>query len=554
MKQTLLLFATALITAAALAQPVIKNQKVYGGINQDYFSTMCMANDSGIVFAGSSLSLKSGNKTSSNKGDLDYWIIKQDKNGVKQWERDFGGNGYDRLADIKPTSDSGFIVVGTSNSNASGSKTADSKGDIDYWIIKLDANGNKQWDKTIGGSLADDAQYIIQTSDGGYLVAGLSMSDSTGDKTENNINIGETWRNNDVWIVKLDASGNKQWDNTIGGTADEGQRIRYQNHEGATRRKLVCKQTAEGGFLIATTSQSNISGDKTADRHDGYCDYWVVKTDVNGTVLWDKTIGGDGEEYLSAMDIAPDGSFLIGGYSWSNASFEKTEGKKVSDFWIVKLSSAGSIQWDKTIGGGAEDILQDIQYTSDGGFILAGNSTSGKSGDKTTPSQGGNDYWIVKINSTGDKEWNKSIGGTHDDVCYGVVAYKPNEYYLGGQSYSPISGDKKVDSIGGWDYWTMRLIYNPVNAALTTAPIASSKLSTEPDAKSFLLYPNPATTVLHIQNMGKATFVLSDQSGRRLLTKTINGNSDLNVAAIPAGTYYLSNTTTGTTQKVVITK
>jgi len=555
----LLLFSVALIATAALAQPVLRGQRTYGGSNTDLLYQMCFSKDGGLVLAGSSSSGISGNKTTAGKGSADYWIIKLGKIGKKKWESTIGGSDSDSLTDIKATTDGGYILAGWSISPASGDKTEGLKGNGgDYWVVKVDKLGNIQWNKTIGGSEDDDAQSVIQTADGGYLVAGNSMSGISGDKTGKNINGGPfLWNTYDIWLVKLDKNGNIQWDKTIGGTADEGWIYHiYDPHQGSNRRRLVCKAAPDGGYVIGTSSNSNISGNKTENSYGGTPDYWVVKTDANGNVLWDKTIGGSGEDYLSALDIATDGSILAGGYSWSDASGDKTQGKRSSDYWIVKLSSAGAILWDKTIGGGAIDILQEIQHTSDGGFILAGNSTSGKSYDKTDHHLGENDYWIVKINSTGAIEWNRTFGGSGNDVPYAVLESKPNVYYIGGYSDSPVSDSKTAGLHGNPDYWVLKLIYYPATAEVTSDVITGNKLSSNKAAniKSFLVYPNPATTVLHVQNIGKATFMLTNQSGKSVLTKTINGSADINVANLPAGIYYLTNTATKVTQKVVITK
>ncbi|TKK65545.1 T9SS type A sorting domain-containing protein [Ilyomonas limi] len=561
MKKTVLLFATALTATAALAQPNLRAQKTYGSSGTDLLYQMCFSKEEGMVVAGSSASGISGNKTVAAKGGLDFWIIKLGKTGNVKWERSIGGSADDRLTDIKPTTDSGYILAGWSISPASGDKTENPKGNGgDYWVVKVDKHGNIQWNKTIGGSEDDDAQAILQTGDGGYLVAGISMSGISGNKTGKNINGGPLlWNTYDIWLVKLDKDGNIQWDKTIGGTADEGMIYHiYTPQQGSNRRKLACRQAPDGGFVIATSSNSNKSANKTENSYGGSPDYWVLKTDAQGNVLWDKTIGGSGEDYVSALDIADDGSILVGGYSWSDPSGNKTQDHRNSDYWIVKLSGTGTLLWDKTIGSGSDDILQEIQHTSDGGFILAGNSTSGRAYDKSEPRLGENDYWIVKLNSNGAIEWNRTFGGTGNDVPYAVLEDQdePNVYYIGGYSASPVSGNKTADAYGDPDYWVIKLMYHTATSESTNDITTSNKLSGNETANntSFRIYPNPVTTVLHIQNSGKATYVLTNQAGKAVLTKTINGNGDINLANLTAGIYYLTNTATKTTQKVVITR
>src|SRR6478752_4976609 len=218
--------------------------------------------------------------------------------------------------------------------------------------------------------------------------------------------------------------------------------------------------TNDGGMVAGGYSYSNISGEKTADSwgRNGTPDYWIVKYNAAGNVLWDKTIGGYGDDNLRSLQQTTDGGYILGGYSQSNAGGNKTENNKgLNDYWIVKIDAVGNIQWDKTIGGSSWDYLAAIKQTADGGYIVGGNSDSQISGDKTQNSKGDLDYWVVKLNSSGNIEWDKTVGGAGREIFSELVQTTDGGYLLAGTSLSNISGDKTDNSRGGSDYWVLKL-------------------------------------------------------------------------------------------------
>jgi hypothetical protein len=324
-------------------------------------------------------------------------VVKLDAAGNKEWDRTFGGSESDNLSSLQQTSDGGYILGGYSNSPFSGDKTEASRGGFDYWVVKLDAAGNKEWDRTFGGSESDNLSSLQQTSDGGYILGGSSFSGINGEKTEANkggcvevINCPS-----DYWVVKLNAAGNKEWDKTFGGSDSD--------------ELYSLQQTSDGGYILGGSSASPISGDKTeAPRgtgwhgSPGWYDYWVVKLDAAGNKEWDRTFGGElGQEppeALSSLQQTNDGGYILGGTSDSPISGDKTEASRgLTDYWVVKLNAAGNKEWDRTFGGSESDNLSSLQQTSDGGYILGGTSASPISGEKTEASKGGSDYWVVKL-------------------------------------------------------------------------------------------------------------------------------------------------------------
>jgi len=216
--------------------------------------------------------------------------------------------------------------------------------------------------------------------------------------------------------------------------------------------------TNDGGIIVGGYSNSGISGEKTK-KSRGVYDYWVVKLNKHQKIQWNKTIGGSSLDELTAVQQTSDGGYILGGFSNSKISGEKTQATRGGyDYWIVKLDSSGSIEWDKTIGGNSDDELNSLQQTSDGGYILGGYSASDVSGEKTQISRGGGyDYWIVKVDNLGNIQWDKTIGGNSDDELYSLQQTSDGGYILGGTSYSGISGEKSQRSRGVTDYWIVKV-------------------------------------------------------------------------------------------------
>ncbi len=415
--------------------------KRFGGIDEDWLYTVKQTADGGYILGGESASGISGDKTEDSRGENDYWVVKIDANGIKQWDKRFGGNGYDEFLDLQITSDGGYILWGQSPSNKGGDKTEDSIGGLDFWVVKIDANGSKQWDKTFGGDDYDAIITLEQTSDGGYILGGESSSDISGNKTDSNRG-GE-----DFWVIKIDASGTKQWDKSFGGSGED-----YFE---------ALKKTNDGGYILWGISQSGISGDKS-ESNRGSSDYWVVKIDENGIKEWDKSFGGSSFDnnlgVNTSLQITSDGGYILGGNSDSGISGDKTEESRgLNDFWVVKINANGTKEWDKSLGGNMDDYIESIMQTYDGGYIIAGLSLSGISGDKTESNWGFGDYWIVKINANGTKEWDKRFGGSNSETLLSFLETNDDGYILAGGSLSGISGDKSENNRGGNDYWVVKL-------------------------------------------------------------------------------------------------
>ncbi len=362
----------------------IQWQNTIGGSGNDLPYVIIPTTDGGYLCGGSSDSPISGDKTEDTLGVSDIWLVKLDGSGNIQWQQVIGGNKADHLYDIKITPDGGFILAASSGSDISGDKTEPCQGLTDFWVLKIDAVGNIQWQNTIGGSLNDYLYSIDLTSDGGYLLGGTSNSPVSGDKTAPRYDIGF----GDMWVVKLDANGNILWQQTMGG--DETDQLR------------TVIETEDLGVLCAGASRSDISGNKTENSVGaaGNFDMWVVKLDGNGQLQWQNTIGGDGSEFLEFAVNTPDNTYLLGGHSSSGISGDKTEVNMAGDYWVLLIDGEGNILWQNTIGGSYGDQAIAAAFSHSKGLLIGGLSYSGISGDKTEPNQGPGwpDFWLVNLN------------------------------------------------------------------------------------------------------------------------------------------------------------
>jgi uncharacterized repeat protein (TIGR01451 family) len=345
---------------------------------------------------------------------------------VIEWQKSLGGSLPDFANSIQQTTDGGYIVAGSSRSN-----DGDVTGNIgaqDFWVVKLDASGNISWQKSLGGSTNDILNSIQQTTDGGYIVAGQSNSN---DEDVTGFN-GGVW---DYWVVKLDAVGNITWQTALGGSeSDVAESI---------------QQTTDGGYIVTGWSASN-NGDVTGGN--GSFDFWVVKLDISGNISWQKTFGGSGFDVANSIQQTTDGGYIVAGYSQS-IDGDVTGNNGGQDFWVVKLDATGNITWQKALGGSGNEVAYSIQQTTDGGYIVAGHSSS-NDGD-VTGNNGGNDNWVVKLDATGNITWQKSLGGTGIDEAESIQQTADGGYIVAGTSDSN-DGDVTGNN-GAQDFWVVNL-------------------------------------------------------------------------------------------------
>ncbi len=395
--------------------------RTFGGTGEEIPKTVIKTADGGYLVAGSSESNTSGEKSEDSRGGMDYWIVKLDELGNKQWDKTLGGSGEDMCQGAVEVSGGGYLVYGGSNSSAEGDRTVGGKGSEDVWVVRVDADGDKLWDKAYGGEGNENCSDVIACKGGGFILGARTGDISGGDIS------GEPKGDHDFWVLKIDANGNKIWDKRYGGSGWDG-----------LARIL---ETTDGGYLLGGHSQSNISGDKSENAF-GKADFWVIKIDADGTKVWDKTLGGTEDEWLSALAPAEDGGFLVTGSSESNATGNKSENSLgYFDFWAVRIDENGNKIWDRTIGANGSESNKDTIRSDDGGHVLLGR------GDK-------DDFWAIKINEDGDRVWDKIYGGEGSYSGESIVANSAGGFVLAGKSWS-WSNDKLEANRGNYDYWVI---------------------------------------------------------------------------------------------------
>ncbi|MBM4197753.1 MAG: hypothetical protein FJ197_11805 [Gammaproteobacteria bacterium] len=303
------------------------------------------------------------------------------------WARTFGGRAGDWSYAMTGTRDGGLAAAGRTESKGAGRE--------DAWVVRLDGSGEKLWDRAYGGAAADRARAIIETRDGGLLVAGATESKGAGEF--------------DAWILKLDARGELLWDRHYGGP-------------GADWASAVV-ETRDGRYAIAAYTQDTLA---TA------FDAWVLMLDARGELLWERRFGGAAEEWASAITETRDGLLAVAGHT-------ESKGAGSADAWVLVLDAAGSLLWERTFGGSERDYASAIAATADGGVVVAG----------PTSSQGAGlvDAWLLRLDRQGDLRWDRTFGGKADDWPRAVLERADGGYALSGYTMS--------QGAGQYDMWLL---------------------------------------------------------------------------------------------------
>jgi len=371
--------------------------KVFGGIGYETGFKIKALSDGNYLLIFDSASGIENEKTAPNKGGLDIWIIKIDANGNIIWDKTYGSNATEYVTDLIPTSDGGSIIGSIISTNAStvtanGDRSQNGRGDHDLWFIKIDANGNKVWDKTFGGSGTEIGGYLLKAIDNsGYYTWGYTnTSNISGSDLTTPARNGT-----DAWLIKFDNNGNKIFDKVYsGGNLFSG--------ASSTEQFTDMVALSDGNYLLSAYS-NNHSGNEKTENSLGGSDHWLIKITPSGTVISDKTYGSEGiTDDARKLLLRTDGTILIAGNLSGNfENHSKQEIKGLNDGLIYAIDANLNFLWSKRIGGsvnpttGVNELFYGLIPDINDSFIVVGHSGESK-GDRAE-SFGENDGWIVKM-------------------------------------------------------------------------------------------------------------------------------------------------------------
>ena len=454
-----------------------------------------------------------------NNGLSDYWVTKIDSNGMREWERNYGGSSYEdyfttQYNDILTlTADGGFIFAGTSVSNDGDINNP--KGGFDFWVVKCNMEGEIIWAKNFGGTKDEIASKIENTEDGGYIVVG-STNSSDGDVINSTIDA----INKNFWIVKLSEDGSIEWSKTYGGSNDD---VPYS----------IC-ESGDGSYIVTGYTFSN-NGDISSNN--GFSDWWLIKIDNIGNLIWEKTFGGSNgfvgyEEVARSIKKVNDGNFIVVGQIESN-DYDVVGNHGSTDVLILKMTPEGEIIWSKCYGGSSKDIGYSVNLSFDNTMLIAAESSS-NDGDINinSGSEYGSNYWLLNIDLDGEIIWEQCFGSTQEpDRAMAIKSCLDSNYIAIGTSFMD-GGDVSCHMNAG-DYWIIKL-----NSGLTS--IAPNNIMTN----QIHVFPNPASNYLIIKlptvYSSKRDFTIFDLTGNTYAAGSLYPNiSNYVNLQIPPGIYYI---------------
>lgn len=480
---TLLIVFTVLCTNAQII-PEIEWQKSLGSESNDTAAGVTATADGGYIVLGSVFEL-SGDVTT-YYGSADYWIAKLDAQGTLEWQKTYGGTDYDaagglriEASKIRQTSDGGYILGG--NSMSFDNDVSANFGGTDVWIVKIDSSGAIQWEQNYGSDADDYFSDIKETNEGGFIMTYASSDYNTFIF--------------DTKITKIDVQGNVEWTNSYG----EGE-FKFSNLYSIT-------QTSDGGYV--STGWTNADDSETTPEDEiipglyNVSRLWVLKIGAAGAFEWAKTYGGSNIDEGYSIVETTDGSYVVAGmtYSGDGDAVGHPDPDNASSQWVLKLDNSGEVLWQHTYGlaGNAVDVkvMPDGNYVIGGSYIVYVKSTNGE----VINGRGSTDEFLMKIDQqTGNTIWTKTMGGTSNDNLWGFALTPDGGFITIGSSRS-VDGDI-TGNIGEFDYWVVKLgpdCLVPVLTAATAYTVCTgseSTLSATSDGNTINWYASRTSTVI----------------------------------------------------------
>ena len=549
-----------LILSHSYAQKVSWQKDVESG-TQDFLSGLAVTIDGQYLVSGSSIQ-KNQNPaagSSQNKG-YDYHILKLDQQGQTVWEKYFSGNQHDYLSSTVATQEGGFLLAGTSYSSLAIDKKDKCNGSSDMWIIRVDENGEEEWQKTFGTRYSEEARSVIQTLDKGFVVVGSTNHPKLG------------YGSKDVMVVKLDKAGKVISQLVLGGKGlDEVEKVIPTNdggvllgiysrsgvYEGQAKSKVNSKDllNLNPGSLnpdasnSSSSSNSNTQSQSTGSNHSsnpnsntqnnsesydisfyakaygnyGEGDYWVVKLDKNGIVQWEKNFGGTEDDHIRTMALTETG-YIIGGESRSDTSGNKTAKlEEGTDLWLLSLDQDGNEEWQKSYNFKNRDVLMSLNTIRNSnsetkGFLIGGYTQSEGKVQKDDET-----FWMMYVDRNGKEVWRKYVEGKekkNEERLVSAILNRDGSYVLAGTS---------AEELGQENWKVVKLLDSDVENLI--------------ENKDIQIYPNPVKDYCYVEiglDFESADLYLYDMAGRvvqQLQTK--NKVTKLNTSKIPQGVYII---------------
>lgn len=499
------LLSLVLLGNIGLAQtPEVSWDRYFGGQN-GLASSIEKTADGGYIIAGNAQA--EHEEAVNYGGTTDGFVVKTNAEFEREWSFCYGGEFGETIGKIIPVAAGGYLFVGqAANSYPESGSGSDG---LDAWIVRINAQGGVIWEKKYGGSKEDKALGVAETSNG-FIVTGYSRS--------SNYALTTNYGFSDYWTMKLDPDGNIVGNYVTGGN---------DNDQSASVVTL-----ADGSFVVAGETQSE-GGNVTCRASASICesDFWIVKYSPSGAIAWAKCIGSTyaGSNFFnrpSSIITTADDGFLIVGSGYDN---DASMSFGLADFWAVKLSSDGNLQWRKVFGGSQADRATAVRQTADGGFIIAGTVLSAD-GQVTVDFEAfymssGENGWLVKLDADGNLQWQKAVGS---DGAFGydglndILEISEGEYVAVGRAGS--SNHDCADSAGR-KFWVLRLS----SEGLSTPDNAARRIS---------IYPNPTQNAFTIAADREISRVsIFDLSGRLIANPLPDANNRIDISGYQAGNY-----------------